>query len=318
MESAAKSKLNREQLDRIVLDNLNGKIAECRELTDGWANSAYRLKLEDGREAILKAAPSNRQGLMRCERDNMRAEVEAIRLVREHGIVLPTPEIYAYDPSRSKVPCEYFLMQRLEGEPYNKVKEGLSQNERDAIERELGVLNRRLHELKGRRFGYFCLDNGSADTWTDAFRLLMEDLLLDGEEAGVELPVRYADIRREVEARIGACSEVKEPTLVHWDLWDGNVFVQDGRITGIIDFERALWADPLMEAYFGKWQEASAYRQGYGKERLTEEEAIRRQLYILYLDLIMVIECKYRQYTNRDHVAWTLSNLKEGLTGLLK
>lgn len=38
---------------------------------------------------------------------------------------------------------------------------------------------------------------------------------------------------------------VKTPTLVHWDMWEGNIFIKDGTITGIIDWERAMWRKPL-------------------------------------------------------------------------
>ena len=50
-----------------------------------------------------------------------------------------------------------------------------------------------------------------------------------------------------------ALDEVQSPRLVHWDLWDGNVFVDPAtaQITGISDFERSLWGDPLMEVNFG-------------------------------------------------------------------
>jgi len=57
------------------------------------------------------------------------------------------------------------------------------------------------------------------------------------------------------------------PQLVHWDAWDANFFVKDGKITGILDFERALWADPLMEAQFRAlaFGGVSESMRGYGK-----------------------------------------------------
>ncbi|WP_058304082.1 phosphotransferase family protein [Gorillibacterium timonense] len=317
MNSTMKSKLTIEQIQRITAETMKEKVVSLKELSDGWANTAYAIQLEDDRKVILKAAPVKGFKTMRCERDNMRAEVEALRLVQAQSNGVPIPQVYTYDPSGSLVPCEYFLMEYLEGEPYNKVKEALSPEARDGIEFALGDYNRRINAIQGKRFGYFCLENGSASTWKDAFQILMEDLLLDGKEAGIELPLSYEALEREVESRLDACSEVNVPQLVHWDLWDGNVFVKDERIVGIIDFERSLWADPLMEVYFGKFNSSStAYRRGYGKEHFTEAERVRRDLYVLYLDLVMVIECYYRQYENKDHIAWAHSNLKEGLEAL--
>jgi fructosamine-3-kinase len=42
---------------------------------------------------------------------------------------------------------------------------------------------------------------------------------------------------------------VTEPCLVHNDLWEGNVLLEpaSGRVLGIVDLERALYGDPLLD-----------------------------------------------------------------------
>lgn len=64
--------------------------------------------------------------------------------------------------------------------------------------------------------------------------------------------------------------EVTVPCLVHWDLWEGNVFVSGGKITGIIDWERALWADPLLELGFRTYDDPADFLEGYGKREEWE------------------------------------------------
>jgi aminoglycoside phosphotransferase (APT) family kinase protein len=93
--------------------------------------------------------------------------------------------------------------------------------------------------------------------------------------------------------------EVQTPCLVHWDAWDLNFFVRDGQVAGIIDFERALWADPLMEAqfrmpFFGAGITPSL--RGYGKTSFSFSEEQRNHLYALHLALVMNTECFYRNY----------------------
>jgi fructosamine-3-kinase len=44
-----------------------------------------------------------------------------------------------------------------------------------------------------------------------------------------------------------ALAEVTTPHLVHFDLWDGNVLASRGRLTGLVDGERYLWGDPLVD-----------------------------------------------------------------------
>ena len=112
---------------------------------------------------------------------------------------------------------------------------------------------------------------------------------------------------------------VTVPQLVHWDLWDGNIFVDPntGRINGIVDFERALWGDPLMECQFEFRGPQSAYAEGYGRPMfLTEEDTIRRILYNVYLYAIMVIECTFRQYDNDGQERWARGKLAGELARL--
>lgn len=106
--------------------------------------------------------------------------------------------------------------------------------------------------------------------------------------------------------------EVATPSLVHWDLWDGNVFVENGRITGLIDCERALWGDPLMEYYFRSLAgDNFPFCRGYGKEAFTNAERERMELYDWYLALILRIECVYRQYSDENHIKWAAENLQQ-------
>jgi len=303
--------LDNRQLSEII-DRIFGKtLTETKELTDGWANAAYELTMSDGKKVVLKAAPLPDVKLMRYEKDLMRAEVEVMRRIAELGTV-PVPGIYEYDVSRSLVPVEYFVMEFLEGTPYAKLRNGMPPDEKEKVEREVGHYNRLINELKGERFGLYADEASQEESWRTAFGRMMENVLLDGEDEGVELPAAYEEIRRQIDKAMPALDEVSEPRLAHWDLWDGNVFVKDGRVTGIIDFERAMWADPLIEHYFSHFNGSQAFYEGYGRGALSSGESLRRSLYDLYLDLILLIECAYRQYEDRNHVEWARSNAAEG------
>jgi aminoglycoside phosphotransferase (APT) family kinase protein len=243
---------------------------------------------------------------MRCEIDTMMTEVSALKLLATIE-QLPIPRIYVHDDSLTLLPVEYFIMEHLEGSPYSQVKASLSDSEKEKIEHQLGVLSRVINELKGESFGLF--SQATFPSWKEAFRDMIYGLLADGRDAGVTLPITYPELKHEIEIRLDVLDEVKEPRLVHWDLWDGNVFVKDGEITGLIDFERALWGDPLMEYYFSHFTPSPAFRQGYGLFLTEPSQLARRELYDLYFDLILYIECAYRKYNNKEHVKWTYDNL---------
>jgi len=311
MQGIYKTKLSEEQLGRVVRAAFGCGLRGSSELKDGWANSAYALELDDGRKAVLKARPSADVRLMRCEVDVMKAEVEAMKHF-ERTEDLPIPRVYVYDPSKQLLPVDYFIMEHMEGTPLNRVKPELDDRQREAIYRRLGEMNRRINEVVGTGFGFVA--DPHSTTWRDAFAEMIYGALADGRDAGVDLPVPYAELERRIEERLDVMKEVSEPRLLHWDIWDGNVFVKDGAVSAIIDFERAIWGDPVMENYFGRfYRELRAFREGYGMEVNDPSRIARRKLYDLYLDLLLYIECAYRQYDNQDHVRWTRDNLVQGL-----
>lgn len=316
MESKIKPKLTGSDMERIIHQAFGSRVVETKELTDGWANSAYAIITSDDRDVILKAAPFKGTKMMRYEANLMRTEVEALRLFDNSG-TLPVPKVLAHDDSCTLIHAEYFIMERLAGAPYNKMKETLSQEEKDAIEFELGVYSRLINEVQGEKFGYFLQQESWKDSWAEAFQQMIRGVLADGRDAGVELPAVDTVIESEIERHLDALHEVVQPRLVHWDLWDGNVFVEHGKITGLIDFERALWGDPLMEVYFGRFNRSVGFSRGYGLAVATRNQRRRRVLYDFYLDLILWIECTYRQYENNDHCNWALNNLAEGWERLL-
>ncbi|TVY01182.1 phosphotransferase family protein [Cohnella terricola] len=310
MQGIYKTKLPDNQLREVVRETFGCGLLGSAEMHDGWANSAYVLELDDGRKTVLKASPSSEVKLMRCEIGLMKSEVEAMRRFDKMEDV-PVPRIYAYDTSKGLIPVDYFIMDFIEGKPLNQIRETMPAEQLDGIYRRLGEINRRINEVSGTLFGFYA--RPSDGSWRDAFAEMIGGVIADGRDAGVEWPIDLAELERRIEARLDVLKEVTEPRLLHWDLWDGNIFVKDGQVSGIVDFERAIWGDPLMEFYFGHFHGSDAFMAGYGMPPFTPAQIERRKLYDLYLDLIMHVECTYRQYGNQDHVRWARDNLVQSL-----
>lgn len=311
MQNAMKSKLESHEMERITLQAFGNRPLETKELTDGWANSAYSILMSDGTAAVLKVAPPHGTKMMRYERNMMKTEVDILRLL-DKGRTVPVPKVFVYDDSCTLIRSEYFIMEQLQGVPYNKLKESLSVEEKEAIERELGAYNRLINENHGTCFGYYAQEDSWRSTWAEAFYQMIMGVLADGKDAEVELPGGYSAMEAEIMRHVDALSEVELPRLVHWDLWEGNVFVDNGKISGLIDFERALWGDPLMEHFFSHFYRSGSFAEGYGMTVATINERKRRALYDLYLDLILWIECTYRQYEDKGHWNWARENMAQG------
>lgn len=105
--------------------------------------------------------------------------------------------------------------------------------------------------------------------------------------------------------------EVTVPCLVHWDLWEGNVFVSGGKITGIIDWERALWADPLLKLGFRTYDDPADFLEGYGKREFSPAERRRVKWYNIYLMVLTALECDYRGYQDRSSYEYATGRLRE-------
>jgi aminoglycoside phosphotransferase (APT) family kinase protein len=315
--SLSKTPISLETAQSIVAAHFGAqaRIANYAELTDGMYNAAYLIELANGQrpglKTVLKVAPPDHIRVLRYETNIMQAEVDVLRLVRAKTDV-PVPEVFAYDASRLLLDNDYCLMAFVPGEAWHKLRRSFSPDDQIAIDRRTGEYLRQMNAIGGETFGYFAQPQFRYPTWRQAFDCMFVHILQDGRDAGVELPLPYDVIYARASAHYACLDEVAAPALVHWDLWDGNIFVdaESKAITGILDCERALWGDPLMEVNFGAFGVNPAVMQGYGQDMLATPAAqTRRILYNLYLWLIMVIECTYRQYKTHDQENWAREQL---------
>ncbi|MBS4201878.1 phosphotransferase [Bacillus sp. FJAT-49732] len=96
---------------------------------------------------------------------------------------------------------------------------------------------------------------------------------------------------------------VKTPRFVHRDLWWGNIFVDPNtlQITGITDYERALYGDPLLDFVFGFAEENEGFKNGYGRDSsFSNSEKCLLNVYQIYNLLLIIIEAHYRKYPDNE------------------
>jgi aminoglycoside phosphotransferase (APT) family kinase protein len=245
------------------------------ELADGTYNTVHRLTLTNG-DLVLKVAPTG-PGLT-YERDLIQTEAAFYQAALGKA---PVPEVVHSGP-------DFLLMTALPGVT-------LLTTDRAPYRRELGSIVSSLHEVIGTDgFGY--PQRGLHSCWSAAFQGMFDDLLADAERYDVPLPTKVT--RELVSTRKALLDSVQVPRLIHFDLWDGNILVEDGRVTGLIDGERAFWGDPVAEfvsltLFSDVDQDLIA---GYGADVDRE----RLALYRVYLYLIMLVEGTPRGYTGPE------------------
>lgn len=304
MESQTKNKKTREQIERMAKRAFDQNLAAGEdaiiELKQGWFNVAYGVRLADGKEVILKIAPPKDAEVMRYERNIMKTEVASMRLVRENPNI-PVPEIYAFDEAHDLCDADYFFMEKIDGENLEEIRANLTLEEQESIDLQIGAMIREINTFQGAYFGYDGNPDLRANSWPEAFVKIVESVLEDAARKNVAFDFSYDEIRAAIHKHIAALAEIQTPCLVHWDAWFPNIFIKDGKVNGIVDFERALWAEPLMEAQFRVFQEGiTASMRGYGKTSFSFEEEQRNHLYSLHLALVMHVECYYRNYDTDD------------------
>ncbi|QUQ68560.1 phosphotransferase family protein [Kutzneria sp. CA-103260] len=277
------------------------RLAGREELGEASYNTAYRLRLTDGSGLVLKIAPDPSMPGLSYERDLMRTET----LFYRTATALPVPQVVHADFSRSVLDTDFLLMTELPGGNWYGLREEIGDADRERLRRDLGRLVAGLHRITGETFGY--PQGETSPSWRTAFLGMLDALLADALRWETPLPRSVTQIRQLIGANAYVLDDVTTPALVHFDLWPGNILVQDKEITGVVDGERAFWGDPLAEmvslALFGDIADDAAFLDGYGGIEFTDSARRRLALYRTYLYLIMLIEGDPRGYSGPDRAA---------------
>lgn len=314
MESLTKNKQSIEVLTYMVKVQFNELCIRIEELKEGWFNVAYKVTFQNGKEVILKIAPNPTVPVMTYEKNMMRSEVTFMRLAKSLGI--PCPLVIYYDDTKRLCSADYFFMEKLEGHNLEHVREQLPKDILKDIYQTVGKLTNTWNTPNNYPyFGYIQNPELQGQTWKEAFHKMMNALISDGIKNNVDIGLPYEMIRDILKAFDYTLDEVQKPHFVHWDLWDSNIFIHQNKVSGILDFERGFYGDPLAEALFR--MKNLDQLEGYGKTTFTEHESIRLALYDLYLYLVMVIEDSYRHYEIKDIYEYGKSQLKNTIESLI-
>ena len=285
------------------------QVTEIKELTEGMCNVTYSIAFSDGSESILKVAAKDRSGNTSNEVNLMRAEVTAMKLVAEK-CSFKVADVQYYDTSNTICDGNYFFMEKLEGDNFHFVKEKMSEEEISAIGKELGRISRELSTIQNPDFGFLGEDT-RYDSLYAFVKQMLTNLISDAERRNVDILYDGRTLLDQLEKEESAFREVKKASLVHWDMWEGNVFVKDGRVSGIIDWERAMWGEPFMDDRFRMHNRDKYFLEGFGQTSFTENELKRLRWYDIILYLTMMIEVFYREFEDKGQYFWAREMLEK-------
>ena len=293
----------------------NKEVTFIRELTEGMCNVTYQIGLDDQTESILKITTKGDQGRLSNEINLMEAEVRAMELVKKSGLV-KVADIYYYDCSNTICDSHYFFMEKLKGDNLILIKEGLSQEELKQIHYEAGQIAKNLTNIQNGQFG-FLGDEKRYDRLYDFVHRMLWNLIEDARKKDVVLGVDGNKLLETLFHDKSCFDEVTQPTLVHWDMWEGNIFVKEGHVAGVIDWERAMWGEAFMDDRFRRHTRNGDFLKGYGQREFSPSEMTRITWYDIILYLTMMIEVTYRQYDDDGQYLWAREMLKKTLGDII-
>lgn len=255
------------QAEAILESWLNRKVT-CKEivpLKGGKVNTVLRLAFDQPPyTAVIKLSTPD-DGPYSLDK-------EAANLYYLHKrTCFPCPEVYAEDGAGERAPFAFLLLECLPGVSLAQAqKAGLvSSSDLEDLDRQLARILLELHSHTRATFGKPELP--CALSWAELFVPRLHEVRAQTEinrrlSSNVLADIDYAIARAE-----DLLTSQGKPTLVHADIWAGNIIVQpkgDGwQITGIVD-PAVEYADVEMEL---------AYLESFGKSRSAFMEVYTRQ-----------------------------------------
>jgi fructosamine-3-kinase len=263
--------------DRFLADGVEGALGErllaSRPLGGGCIGEVYRAELSDGSVVVAKVD--------RAGEANLGREAYMLRYLRENS-ELPVPEVYSSSEN-------LLLMEFVEGGGDFVRAEGHAAELLAALH---GATAGAYGHERDTLIGSLSQPNPWTLSWVEFFR---DHRLLYAahvaRDAGRLPEATYRRVEGLAGKLDGIIGEPERPSLIHGDVWSGNVLAKGDRISAFLD-PAIYHADPEMELayislfnsfgprFFERYAEERDIRPGFFEER--------RYLYSLYPLLIHV------------------------------
>jgi len=278
-------------LAALARKQLDAEEAHLTPIHTGKHNSSFWVDTPHER-FVLRLAPPDDTGLLFYERRMMRQEPSLHALIRARTSI-PVAEVVAHDFSRTDIDRDCVLLRALPGMPLSDAGH-FTPAQIDKVLGQVGVYLRQLHALTAadclgsHAYGYLGEHRPMEPqpSWFAAFRVMWHMLLDDVVACGGYSLAEAQALRDLLDRHREHFMHPVEPYLLHMDVWAQNILVDTaGNVSGLVDFDRALWGDVEIEFAVLDYCGISepAFWRGYGAAReISERAQIRRLFYLLY------------------------------------
>ena len=173
------------------------------------------------------------------ERGKLAREARVLDMVRDQ---IPVPRTIVYEGSSRIIPHEYMIQTFVPGENLLSRWKLASADEQAGYLAQLAAIMKRLHSIRLSGFGD-PTNPRPGETWAGMHARRASHALQSARSAANVAPSLIDDAERSL-VRDSAFLAGGVPALTHGDLHFGNIHVEHGKITGLLDFERSWAAAP--------------------------------------------------------------------------
>lgn len=288
-------------IDEVVRKAIGAAPAERERIIKGEVNEVYGVKIDGGREIIVRISRGSEA------ESQFQKEGWAIEQAAKAGV--PVPHVLLVEPLQVEdQTLGVSVEERLPGLPLDELADRLSGSELAKILQRAGALLSQIHSIRTEGFGE--LDKkGRGERASIAFMFSEESL--DPQELLVA--ARTASLNPDViERAVRILEKYQEhyppvaPHLLHGDFAPKHILIDDGKITGIIDFENAHGGDPVQE--FANWQfffegryPIEPIKEGYAGKSLFDDE-FEHRFFIWKLLIGLIDLCYYVEEGNQSGI----------------
>lgn len=227
----------------------------------GYQSEVYRAKTTEGRMVFIRI---NKKGVA--------FEVESLgyKMLREESI--PVPQVISYQENPPTIGHPTMIIEAAEGVSLEETN--LSETEKEKIYQSWGEILRRINEIKLEGFGTLEVVDGKLrgkyksyeeychsqeNNYNEVVNTLVKNNLITPEEAE-----KLHRIIKEINSL-----NFGQASLLHRDLKKEHIFINHGKITGIIDLGRLQAGDPRNDIakslLYQNNKEKDFFKKGYGK-----------------------------------------------------
>lgn len=255
------------------------EIKNSEKITKGYSSQVYKANL-DNEEVFVR---------INKDPDVFKVEEVVYKIFEKQGI--PVPRIISLIEKPKSIGLPTMIMSGAEGKILKELD--IPQEQKDMVYEELGSILKKINETKVKGFGPLVMNDkeitGKFSSWSEYLKSREEHNLkclnfcLENEFITKEEFDELSDVFEDVYS-----IEFNESHLLHNDMHHGHFFVEEGKISGIIDLGSLMAGDTrydiALALFFQKPEQQAYFKKGYGE--LADDPVVYKYMAVIILQKI--------------------------------